>query len=89
MDGTTEVGTAESAPGPATNAPRVVVSFSTTSLPGMRRAYRNAIEALRELPVEAIVTTGGFDLGNPRRRRRTCRSTDTCRTPRCFREPRS
>ena len=31
----------------------------------MRRAYRNAIEALRDLPVEAIVTTGGFDLGDP------------------------
>ena len=31
----------------------------------MRRAYRNAIEALRDLPVEAVVTTGGFDLGDP------------------------
>jgi UDP:flavonoid glycosyltransferase YjiC (YdhE family) len=30
----------------------------------MRRAYRNVIEALRDLPVEAIVTTGGFDLGD-------------------------
>ena len=63
--GTTEVSAAESAGGSATTAPRVVVSFSTTSLPGMRRAYRNAIEALRDLPVEAIVTTGGFDLGDP------------------------
>ncbi len=87
--GTTEVSAAESARGSATTAPRVVVSFSTTSLPGMRRAYRNAIEALRDLPVEAIVTTGGFDLGIQRRRRRMCRSTATCRTPRCFREPRS
>jgi UDP:flavonoid glycosyltransferase YjiC (YdhE family) len=63
--GTTEVSPGEPTPGSATTAPRVVVSFSTTSLPGMRRAYRNAIEALRDLPVEAIVTTGGFDLGDP------------------------
>ncbi|HEX5728201.1 glycosyltransferase [Microbacterium sp.] len=63
--GTTEVSGPETARGSTTNAPRVVVSFSTTSLPGMRRAYRNAIEALRDLPVEGIVTTGGFDLGHP------------------------
>jgi Glycosyltransferase family 28 C-terminal domain len=62
--GTTEVSAAESARGSATAAPRVVVSFSSTPLPGMRRAYRNAIEALGDLPVEAIVTTGGFDLGD-------------------------
>ena len=62
--GTTEVGAAGPAGGSATTPPRVVVSFSTTSLPGMRRAYRNVIEALRDLPVEAIVTTGGFDLGD-------------------------
>ena len=62
--GTTEVAATESAHGTDTLAPRVVVSFSTTPLPGMRRAYRNAIEALRDLPVEAIVTTGGFDLGD-------------------------
>ena len=63
--GTTEVGPAEAPLGSDANAPRVIVSFSTTSLPGMRRAYRNAIEALGGLPVEAIVTTGGFDLGDP------------------------
>jgi UDP:flavonoid glycosyltransferase YjiC (YdhE family) len=63
--GTTEVGPTASALGSTTTPPRVVVSFSTTSLPGMRRAYRNAIEALQELPVEAIVTTGGFELGDP------------------------
>jgi UDP:flavonoid glycosyltransferase YjiC (YdhE family) len=63
--GTTEVSVAEPARGSATTAPRVIVSFSTTALPGMRRAYRNTIEALRDLPVEAIVTTGGFDLGDP------------------------
>lgn len=60
--GTTEVSAAGSARGTATATPRVVVSFSTTPLPGMRRAYRNAIEALGNLPVKAIVTTGGFDL---------------------------
>ena len=62
--GTTEVGAAESARSSDATVPRVIVSFSTTSLPGMRRAYRNAIEALGYLPVEAIVTTGGFDLGD-------------------------
>jgi UDP:flavonoid glycosyltransferase YjiC (YdhE family) len=63
--GTTEVSPAKAESGSPTTAQRVVVSFSTTSLPGMRRAYRNAIEALRDLPVEVIVTTGGFDLGDP------------------------
>lgn len=63
--GTTEVSPAESAGGSDATVPRVIVSFSTTSLPGMRRAYRNTIEGLRDLPVEAIVTTGGFDLGDP------------------------
>ena len=63
--GTTEVTPAESTHASDTTPPRVIVSFSTTSLPGMRRAYRNVIEALQDLPVEAIVTTGGFDLGDP------------------------
>ncbi|HEX5859107.1 MAG TPA: nucleotide disphospho-sugar-binding domain-containing protein, partial [Microbacterium sp.] len=63
--GTTEIGSDDSARDSAIAVPRVVVSFSTTALPGMRRAYRNAIEALRDLPVEAVVTTGGFDLGTP------------------------
>ena len=63
--GTTEVGAAESAPGSDTAVPRVVVSYSTTGLAGMRRAYRNVIEGLRDLPIEAIVTTGGLDLGDP------------------------
>ena len=63
--GTTEVSAVESERGPDTTVPRVIVSFSTTSLPGMRRAYGNVIEALRELPVQAIVTTGGFVLGDP------------------------
>lgn len=62
--GTTEVAAEDSALVPATTVPRVIVSFSTTPLPGMRRAYRNVIEALRDLPVESIVTTGGFDLGD-------------------------
>lgn len=63
--GTTEVAAPEAAQDAAAIPPRVVVSFSTTPLAGMRRAYRSAIEALRDLPVEAIVTTGGFDLGDP------------------------
>lgn len=63
--GTTEVGATEPPHASPPAPPRVIVSFSTTPLPGMRRAYRNAIEALRELPVEGIVTTGGFDLGHP------------------------
>lgn len=63
--GTTEVSAADPLRENDTATPRVIVSFSTTALPGMRRAYRNAIEALRDLPVEAIVTTGGFDLGAP------------------------
>ncbi|GAA1920782.1 hypothetical protein GCM10009775_11640 [Microbacterium aoyamense] len=58
--GSTERG---SAPAPTGDRPRVLVSFSTTPLPGMRRAYRNTIAALSELPVDAVVTTGGFDLG--------------------------
>ncbi len=57
--GTTEVG----AVGTGGGVPRVIVSFSTTPLAGMRRVYRNVIAALAELPVEAIVTTGGYDLG--------------------------
>ena len=48
--GTTEVSAADSARGSATAAPRVVVSFSSAPLPGMRRAYRNAMEALGDSP---------------------------------------
>lgn len=62
--GTTEVGEAPPARDSPGAAPRVVVSFSTTPLAGMRRTYRNVIEALRGLPVEGIVTTGGYDLGD-------------------------
>lgn len=63
--GTTEIGAPPADPdgSSASDRPRVVVSFSTTALPGMRRAYRHTIEAMRDLPVDAIVTTGGFDLG--------------------------
>ncbi|MGN8553863.1 UNVERIFIED_CONTAM: glycosyltransferase [Microbacterium sp. SLM126] len=60
--GTTETGTAGEQH-PIGGTPRVIVSFSTTPLPGMRRAYRSAIEALGGLPVEAVVTTGGYDIG--------------------------
>ncbi|MCW3493579.1 glycosyltransferase [Microbacterium sp. SSM24] len=59
--GTTETGAAGEQH-PAGGTPRVIVSFSTTPLPGMRRAYRDVIEALSGLPVDAVVTTGGYDL---------------------------
>lgn len=62
--GTTEVGV--ESPDRAPQPPRVVVSFSTTALPGMRRAYRHVIEALRTLPVEGVVTTGGIRLAGLR-----------------------
>lgn len=39
--------------------PRVLVSLSTTSLPGQPDVYRRVIDALGTLPVEAVVTTGG------------------------------
>lgn len=58
--GTTETGVA---PNGGAERPRVLVSFSTTPLAGMRRTYRNAIEALSALPVEVLVTTGGYNLG--------------------------
>lgn len=63
--GTTEVGAApqEDLADAAQERPRVIVSLSSTALPGMRRVYRHAIEALGSLPVDAVVTTGGFALG--------------------------
>lgn len=63
--GTTETGVGTDSPDAAVGPPRVIVSFSSTALPGMRRAYRNAVAALEGLPVDGVVTTGGFDLGHP------------------------
>lgn len=40
---------------------RVLVSFSTTSLPGQRRALQRVLDALDGLPVEVIATTGAVD----------------------------
>lgn len=59
--GTTETGSA-----PADRAhdepPLVLVSLSTTWFPGQADAYRRIVAALGELPVRAVVTTGGVDL---------------------------
>jgi UDP:flavonoid glycosyltransferase YjiC (YdhE family) len=39
--------------------PRILVSLSTLWLPGQVDVYRSILSALAELPVDAIVTTGG------------------------------
>ena len=64
--GTTEVGVA--APASASRLPRVIVSFSSTPLAGMRAVYWRAIDALAGLPVEVIVTTGSCDIQGSRPR---------------------
>ncbi|MCD5351445.1 glycosyltransferase [Kineosporia mesophila] len=48
-------------PGSAEPGPQVFVSFGTvvSSLPGAAEVYREALEALRDLPVRAVLTTGG------------------------------
>lgn len=61
--GTTEVG--QIATPPTDAPPRVIVSFSTTPLAGMRAAYRRTVEGLTGVPVEAIVTTGGSVVEKP------------------------
>ncbi|ADD43219.1 glycosyltransferase [Stackebrandtia nassauensis] len=43
--------------------PRVLVALSSTNWPGMLPVYRRIVAALSELPVDAVVTTGGVDLG--------------------------
>jgi len=58
--GTTEVGVD---PAPRGDRPRILVSLSASEWPGMRPVYRRIVAALAELPVDAIVTTGGVDLG--------------------------
>lgn len=58
--GTTEVG---AEPGARGDRPRVLVSLSASSWPGMLQVYRRIIDALARLDVDAIVTTGGVELG--------------------------
>lgn len=58
--GTTELGVAPEAHGAR---PRLLVALSSTDWPGMLPVYRRIIEALSVLPVDAVVTTGGVDLG--------------------------
>ena len=56
-------GAAETAAVPAraeAGRPRILVSLSTVWLPGQVDAYRRIVSALAELPVDAIVTTGGM-----------------------------
>lgn len=43
--------------------PRVLVALSSTQWPGMLPVYRRIVTALSELPVDAVVTTGGVNLG--------------------------
>ncbi len=58
--GTTEVG---AGPLPRGTRPRILVALSSSSWPGMLPVYRRIVEALAGLPVDAVVTTGGVDLG--------------------------
>ncbi|WP_052492390.1 glycosyltransferase [Leucobacter komagatae] len=61
----TWVGTAEQGAEPLDRGtrPRVLVALSSTDWPGMLGVYRRTIAALSTLPVDAVVTTGGVDLG--------------------------
>lgn len=43
---------------PDTARPRVLVSLSTASFPGQRRALQHSLDALAGLPVEVVATTG-------------------------------
>jgi UDP:flavonoid glycosyltransferase YjiC (YdhE family) len=47
--------------------PLVLVSLSSTWFPGQADAYRRIVAALSDLPVRAIVTTGGAELEEPLR----------------------
>ena len=58
--GTTETGAESEARG---ERPRVLVSLSASSWPGMLPVYRRIVDALARIDVDAIVTTGGVDLG--------------------------
>lgn len=43
--------------------PQVLVALSSTDWPGMLPVYRRIVAALSELPIDAVMTTGGVDLG--------------------------
>lgn len=58
--GTTELGSEPAAHG---DRIRVLVTLSSTDWPGMLPVYRRIVDALSGLPVDAVVTTGGVDLG--------------------------
>lgn len=49
-------------PKPAGEPPLVLVSLSSTWFPGQADAYRRIVAALGQLPLRAIVTTGGTEL---------------------------
>lgn len=68
--GSTEPGTEPLARG---NRDRVLVALSATDWPGMLPVYRSIVAALAALPVEAVVTTGGVDLGDELRGRHRAR----------------
>ncbi|KAM9862549.1 hypothetical protein ACI1US_01544 [Leucobacter sp. BZR 635] len=42
---------------------RVLVALSATDWPGMLAVYHSIVAALAQLPVDAVVTTGGVELG--------------------------
>lgn len=58
--GTTEIG---SEPLVRSGRPRVLVALSSSDWPGMLPVYRRIIAALSGMGVDAVVTTGGVDLG--------------------------
>lgn len=60
--GTTEQG-APPAPRDRATRRQVLVALSSTDWPGMLPVYRRIVTALSDLPVDAVVTTGGVDLG--------------------------
>lgn len=59
--GPTEIGSPP-VPRPSGEPPLVLVSLSSTWFPGQGDAYRRIVAALGQLPVRAIVTTGGVQL---------------------------
>jgi UDP:flavonoid glycosyltransferase YjiC (YdhE family) len=54
------LGGADAQPPAPTARPKIMVSLSTTWFPGQVDAYRRIVAALADLPVDAIVTTGGM-----------------------------
>lgn len=61
----TWVGSSETGEAPLARGTRnrVLVALSATDWPGMLPVHRRIIAALETLPVDAVVTTGGVDLG--------------------------